>query len=67
MIDKHDCDSFNCSCYLRARETTFLGLIRTINRELDIIENNDNITGFFHSEEMEKLRQRLVLMYKRNK
>jgi hypothetical protein len=65
MGDKHDCDSFNCSCYIRARDATYIGLIRTINRELDIIENNDNSVGFFHGEEMESLRQRLIKMYKR--
>ena len=65
MSEQHECDSFSCSCYIRARESTFSGLIRAINRELDIIENNDNAVGFFHGKEMEELRQRLLRMYKR--
>lgn len=65
MSEQHLCDSFTCSCYLRSQESTTKNLIRTINRELDIIESNDSFEGFFHGKEMEELRQRLIRMYKR--
>lgn len=65
MGDNHVCDSFTCNCYLRAREDVTIGVIRAINRELDIIETGDSVAGFFHGKELEELRQRLIKMYKR--
>ncbi len=64
MSENHLCDSFRCSCYVRGYESANKNLIRIINRELDIIESNPDITGFFHGEEMEELRKRLVKMFK---
>jgi len=49
--------------YKKGQKDAFEGTIRVLNKELDNIQNGSPLVGFYHSEELQKLVERMYSIF----